>query len=65
MTQTIATWVGVVLVLIGTMHFANRERRPTTRSFFTGSDKSSTRSRTAMAVVETLLGLGLLFVGLR
>jgi hypothetical protein len=55
------TAVGLVCVVIGTMHFVDRGRTPHTRSFYLGSVTQSHRLRAALALIEVSCGFLLLF----
>jgi hypothetical protein len=53
--------LGLVFVALGTLHFMQRDHRPTTRSMYVGGAGLSYRARVASAAIEVVFGLGVLF----
>jgi hypothetical protein len=52
--------LGIVFIVLGSIHFLNRDRAPAGRSIFVGSMATSARARLGFACVETLIGVLLL-----
>jgi hypothetical protein len=57
----VQTVVGLVCVVLGCLHFADRDRRSHQRSFYLGAVRTSPGLRGALALVEVVCGLVLLF----
>jgi hypothetical protein len=57
----VQTLVGLVCVLLGCMHLADRDRTPYARSFYFGSARSSHTVRASLAIIEVTCGFALLF----
>jgi hypothetical protein len=56
-------WVaGVVFVLLGLLHFIERDHTPADRSYYMGGIHLGYRTRVLFAVVEMAVGALLLFV---
>jgi hypothetical protein len=55
------TAVGLVCVVIGSIHFVDRGRTPHARSFYFGSVIQSHRLRAVLALIEVSCGFLLLF----
>jgi hypothetical protein len=52
--------LGIAFLVLGTIHFINRDREPGSRSMFVGAMASNYRARMGFAFVETAVGLILL-----
>ena len=52
--------LGFAFLAMGSLHFAQREREPTGRSFYLGGAVLSPRMRTVSAVAELATGCALL-----
>jgi hypothetical protein len=55
------TAVGLVCVALGCIHFVDRDRRSHHRSFYLGAVTTSPGLRAALAMIEVVCGLVLLF----
>jgi hypothetical protein len=54
--------VGVVFVVLGLLHFIERDHTPAERSYYMGGIHLGYRTRVGLAIVEMTLGVLLLFL---
>ena len=52
--------LGIMFLILGSLHMAFRDRQPQSRSFYVGAIGFSSTARTVFAVTELLLGATLL-----
>ena len=56
-----AVWLGGAFVVLGLLHFIERDHTPTTRSYYTGGIHLRYRTRLVLALAEVVGGLVVLF----
>jgi hypothetical protein len=56
-----AVWLGVRFVLLGLLHFIERDHTPETRSYYVGGIHLRYRTRVLLALVEVAGGFVVLF----
>ena len=54
-------WLGGAFVLLGLLHFIERDHTPETRSYYIGGIHLRYRTRVVFALVEVALGFVVLF----
>lgn len=55
-----AVWLGVTFVLLGLLHFIERDHTPETRSYYVGGIHLRYRTRVLLALVEVAGGFAVL-----
>ena len=56
-----AVWLGVTFIVLGLLHFIERDHTPTERSYYVGGIHLSYRTRVVLALAEVAGGFVVLF----
>jgi hypothetical protein len=51
-----AVWLGAIFIVLGSLHFIERDHTPSTRSYYVGGIHLRYRTRVVLAVVEVIGG---------